>query len=202
MNQYIYGAGGHGKVVLDAMQRAMMDCSGFIDDRTLEISSGLQVYSTLDIDLTGSDIAYIHLAIGNCKTREYLAKSLERFNFFSVVHPDAVIAMTSKVGEGTLLTALSILAPDVSVGCHCIINHSAVIDHDCIIGDFVHIAPHVVLGGGVKVGKGVLVGSGAIVLPGIEIEDYAVVGAGAVVTKNVSAGKIVAGNPARVLNKF
>lgn len=200
MNQYIYGAGGHGKVVLDAMQRAMMDCSGFIDDRKLGVSSGLQVYSTLD--MADHDIAYIHLAIGNCKIREYLVKSLERFNFFSVVHPDAVIAKTSKIGEGTLLTALSIVAPDVSIGCHCIINHSAVVDHDCIIGDFVHIAPHVALGGGVKVGKGVLVGSGAIVLPGIEIEDYAIVGAGAVVTKNVSVGKTVAGNPARILNKL
>lgn len=39
-------------------------------------------------------------------------------------------------------------------------------------------------------------GAGAIILPGVIIEDYAVVGAGAVVTKNVGTGSIVAGIPA------
>lgn len=200
MNRYIYGAGGHGKVVLDAMQLGLIDCSGFIDDRDLGVHASLQVYSTLDID--GNSDAYIHLAIGNCKTREHLANILERFSFFSVVHPNAVVARTSKIGEGSFLAALSIIAPDASVGCHCIINHSAVIDHDCHVDDFVHLAPHVALGGGVKVGKGVLVGSGAIVLPGLQIGDYAVIGAGAVVTKNVTSGTTVAGNPARILNKL
>ena len=200
MNRYIYGAGGHGKVVLDAMQLGLVDCSGFIDDRAVGINAGLQVYSTSDI--VANSAAYIHLAIGNCKIRERLAQTLREFSFFSVVHPNAVVAKSSKLGEGTFLAALAIIAPDSSVGCHCIINHSAVVDHDCHVGDFVHIAPHVALGGGVKVGKGVLVGSGAIVLPGLEIGDYATIGAGSIVTKNITAGTTVAGNPARILNKL
>jgi len=200
MNRYIYGAGGHGKVVLDAMQHGLVDCSGFIDDRAVGVNAGLQVYSTSEI--VANSAAYIHLAIGNCKIRERLAQTLGEFSFFSVVHPNAVVAKSSKIGEGTFLAALAIIAPDASVGCHCIINHSAVVDHDCHVDDFVHIAPHVALGGGVKVGTGVLVGSGAIVLPGLEIGDYAIIGAGAIVTKNVTAGTTVAGNPARILNKL
>ncbi len=51
------------------------------------------------------------------------------------------------------------------------------------------------------VGRGASVGSGATILCGVKIGERAVVGAGAVVTRDVSAGTSVAGNPARVLIK-
>ena len=49
------------------------------------------------------------------------------------------------------------------------------------------------------VGRGASVGSGATILCGVTIGEYAIVGAGAVVTRDVPAGTTVAGNPARVL---
>lgn len=45
---------------------------------------------------------------------------------------------------------------------------------------------------------GASIGSGATILCGLTIGEYAIVGAGALVTKDVSAGETVAGNPARV----
>ena len=50
-----------------------------------------------------------------------------------------------------------------------------------------------------SVGRGASLGSGATILCGVTIGEYAVVGAGAVVTKDVPPGATVAGNPARVL---
>ena len=50
--------------------------------------------------------------------------------------------------------------------------------------------------------KGASIGSGATILCGVEIGENAIVGAGSVVTKNVPAGTIVAGNPARVLRRI
>lgn len=47
--------------------------------------------------------------------------------------------------------------------------------------------------------RGASVGSGATILCGIEIGEKSLIGAGAVVTKNVPAGKVVAGNPARII---
>jgi acetyltransferase-like isoleucine patch superfamily enzyme len=49
------------------------------------------------------------------------------------------------------------------------------------------------------VGRGASLGSGATILCGVTIGEYAIVGAGAVVTRDVPAGTTVAGNPARVL---
>ena len=50
-----------------------------------------------------------------------------------------------------------------------------------------------------RVRKGASIGSGATILCGIDIGEGAIVGAGSVVTKDVPAGTIVAGNPARIL---
>lgn len=47
--------------------------------------------------------------------------------------------------------------------------------------------------------RGCSIGAGACVLPGVEIGENAVVGAGAVVTKNVAADSVVVGNPARCM---
>ena len=47
------------------------------------------------------------------------------------------------------------------------------------------------------IGRNVWIGGGAILLPGITVGDNAIIGAGAVVTRDVAAGATVAGNPAR-----
>lgn len=198
MLKYIYGAGGHGRVVLNAMQVADMICEGFIDDRPISTCADLNVSLLSSIEMNKVSL---HLAIGDCKTRELIAISLENSNFYSVIHSAAIISKTAQIGLGSFFAARSIVAPDAKIGHHCIINHAAVVDHDCAVGDYCHIAPLCSLGGGVKVGKGVLIGAGAVVLPGLTIEDYAVIGAGAVVTKNVAAGMTVVGNPAKILSK-
>ncbi len=52
----------------------------------------------------------------------------------------------------------------------------------------------------VRIGADVWIGGGALILPGISIADRAIIGAGSVVTKDVAAGRTVAGNPARPLS--
>ncbi len=197
MQNYIYGAGGHGKVVLDAMLTAKLDCAGFIDDRDINEWYDLSVFHLCQ--LPTKTINFLHLAIGNNRTRELIASKLTNINYFTVRHAAAVVSPSAQIGFGTLLAAQSVVAPDAQVGNHCIINHSAVVDHDCVVGNFSHIAPQSSLGGGVRIGNGVLVGAGAVILPGLVVEDYAIIGAGAVVTKNVSAGVTVVGNPAHLI---
>ena len=197
MKSYIYGAGGQGKVVWDAMQKANLKCEGFIDDQVLNQWMDLPVFASSF--LNDIDDIELHIAIGNCKTREEVFKKFKKFKFFSIYHPDAIISSRAKIEVGTFLAAASIIGPDANVGKHTIINHHAVIDHDCSVGDFCHIAPHASLGGGVKVGQGVLIGAGAIVLPGITIADYATVGAGSIVTHDIASDITVVGNPARAV---
>ena len=197
MKNYIYGAGGHSKVVWDAMQKSNLKCEGFIDDQVLNQWMDLPVFASSFLrDINNIEL---HIAIGSCKAREEVVNKFQNLKFMSIYHPNVIISSRAKIETGTFLAAGSIIGPDAKVGKHSIINHHAVIDHDCSVGDFCHIAPHVSIGGGVKVGQGVLIGAGAIVLPGIKIANYVTVGAGSVVTNDIASGVTVVGNPARAI---
>jgi sugar O-acyltransferase (sialic acid O-acetyltransferase NeuD family) len=200
MQHYIFGAGGHGKVVLDALRVNNLNCDGFIDDKPVNICCGVPVYNILVIEPDSQK--KIHLAIGNLDIRVKLISQLKEYSFFSVQHPKAVVSSSSIVGIGSFIAATAVIAPYSYVGNHVIVNHGAIVDHDCVIGDICHIAPRAVLGGNVKIGNRVLIGSGAIILPSITIADDAIIGAGAIVTKNISTGLTVVGNPAKILNKL
>ena len=54
----------------------------------------------------------------------------------------------------------------------------------------------------VKIGKNVWIGSDCTILPGVEIGDGAVIGAGSIVTKNVPANSIAVGSPARIIKQI
>jgi len=53
----------------------------------------------------------------------------------------------------------------------------------------------------VHIGRAAFIGIGAILLPGVTVGERAVVAAGAVVTKDVEAGTIVGGSPARLIRR-
>jgi acetyltransferase-like isoleucine patch superfamily enzyme len=73
------------------------------------------------------------------------------------------------------------------------------VGHDAVIGDGCELAPGVIIGGFAMLDDYVRVGIGAVILPRKTIGKGARVGAGAVVTKDVPAGEVWVGNPARPL---
>ena len=55
---------------------------------------------------------------------------------------------------------------------------------------------------GVTIGNGVWIGNNVVILGGVNIGDKAIIGAGSVVTHDVPAYSIAAGNPARIIKTY
>lgn len=199
---YLIGAGGHAKVVLDAL---LSSGTPAYDVRVRDGAQQLQGQQLLGYSIEVPAVAaemggqFFHLAIGNGQARRRLFAELlgMKARPLSIVHATSSISRFARIGDGSFVASQSVVAASASVGRSVIINHGAIVDHDCTVGDFSHIAPNAVLGGCVAVGAGVLVGAGAKILPGVSVGDDAVIGAGAVVTANVNAGETWVGVPAR-----
>lgn len=195
----IVGAGGQGRVVLDAAQAAGMDVAGMLVDGASGTVNGVAVLGGFD-RLQG-DFLTAHsfvVAIGDQAVRRALATRLRADGVLvSVIHPNAWVSPHAVIGQGTTVSAGAVVNANAQIGDFCIINTGSSVDHDCRLADGVQICPGARLVGGVVCEEDVFVGTGAIVIPGRTIGTRTVVGAGAVVIRDLGPDLIAVGNPAR-----
>ncbi len=196
-NIILYGASGHGKVILDILQKSNIVVPYFIDDnKQLKEINGIEVKQT-DLAVKNSEYSFI-ISIGNNTIRKEIAEK-NVLSFATAIHPTAVLAKPIIIGEGSVVMANAVINANATIGKHCIINTAAVVEHDCHLGDFVHISPNATLSGTALVGEGTHIGSGAVVIPNITIGKWCTIGAGSVITKDIPDHAVVVGNPGRVI---
>ena len=204
----IWGAGGHGKVVLDIARATGLFCEiAFVDDSDSALGERLGDCDILP-SLEGFEALKARghscfvVAIGENRVRERcFQEGRDRgFDPAALIHPGAVVSTSARIGEGTVVMPRVVVNADAVIGCNCILNTGAIVEHDCNIGNHTHLAPGVVLGGGVTVEPYSLLGIGTIALPGTKIGAGAVVGAGAVILDSVPPGATSVGVPAKVLS--
>lgn len=89
----------------------------------------------------------------------------------------------------------------ITLGNHVHITHEvSFITHDGATLLFRDKTPDLEYTAPIKIGNYVYIGTRAILLPGVTIGDNCIIAAGAVVTKNVPSGSVVAGVPAKIIN--
>jgi acetyltransferase-like isoleucine patch superfamily enzyme len=121
---------------------------------------------------------------------------------------------SNHIGDNVSIGTLSVIEHHVHIGNNVRIHTQAFIPEFSVLEEGCWIGPNVVLTNakyplspGVKeslagpiIRKGAKIGANATLLPGVEVGENAIVGAGAVVVHDVPTGAVVVGNPARVIN--
>lgn len=214
----IVGGGGLGREVLDIVE-AINSCSptwdflGFVADGSAdhELLAGrgapfLGAIAELDpggaITRANSDDLRYVIGIGSGVARRSIDQRLSRAGLEPAVleHPAASAGSEVTLGPGTVVMAGARVTTNVYLGRHVVLNLNSTIGHDCRLGDYVTLSPGVNLSGRVCLEEAVTCGTGSVVLPGITIGHDAVVGAGAVVTRDCPPQCTVVGVPARELS--
>ncbi len=193
----LFGASGHGKVIIDILQSNSFPIELVLDDHPKTATLlGVPVLRASNFDFT--KMQNMIISIGNNKIRKTISEKF-KVNYINAIHPTVILSKNSTIGLGTVVMAGVIVNADASIGNHCILNTGAIIEHDCCIDNYVHVSPGVSLAGNVTIGEGSHIGIGACVLQGVKIGKWVTIGAGAVVLNDVPDYAIAVGNPVRII---
>lgn len=193
---YLYGAGGHAKVIADILECCGKTVAGIFDDNPAKT-----IWNFTRLNFPGPFIFssdQLILSIGSNLIRKEISMKVGA-NYYTAIHPSAIISGHSSIAEGSVVMGGVLINADTNIGKHCIINSHASVDHDCLLQNFVHISPNATLCGGIFVGECSHIGTGAIIIPGKKIGANTTIGAGAVVISDIPDNVVAVGNPARII---
>lgn len=203
----IFGSSGQAREVLDIAELLGYEEIFFIDASEGEEGiSGIRIINEDNIDAMNKISNFI-IGVGDGHIRNRIYDKFPKLNYVNIIHPSVLFGRNQKnlidKTIGNIICAGVCLTNNTAFGNFNLVNINATVSHDCIIESFVTISPGVNISGNVHIKDCSFIGVGAKILPGksidekLVVEKNAVIGAGAVVVKNVAVNTVVKGIPAK-----
>lgn len=207
----IIGAGGIGKETAFLIEQ-INECKhqweivGFVDDN-IEIQNrvinGYKVLGSIEQIKYFEDI-YVVCAISNYEIKKKIVNKMKSYNirFANIIHPSVCISDTNAIGEGVIIYPGVIMTTNIRLGSHVIISPKCGIGHETIIEDYVSLLWNVNISGNDLLKEGCMLGSGCTVIQNKKVGKETIVGAGAVVIKDLPDRCTAVGIPAKPIKYF
>lgn len=206
-NILIVGAGGFGREVAWLIEKInerkpTWNILGFIDDCEENLGKAVGNYKVVGNcnDILQYPDAYVVCTIGAAMTRKKVIEKIKQINpdiqFATLIDPDIRLCDRVQIGEGTVICTGTIITTDIKIGNHVIVNLACTVGHDAVIDDFVTLYPTVNVSGNTILNSCVEMGTGSQIIQGKNVGEYTIVGAGAVVIKDLPEKCVAVGMPA------
>ena len=189
----------------------VFDFKGYISEKEKEVGTEIYGSPVIASDEKFEDFSKNYDVLGvviphsNTKIKGKIInriKSINNLVFPNLIHPLAGFEKECvSLGVGNIITAGVEFTTGVTIGDFNLLNLSCTIGHQTVIENYCTILPLVAISGGVKIYDGAFIGTGAKILQYKIIGEYSIIGAGAVVIKDVEPYSTEVGVPAKCIKK-
>lgn len=209
-NIVIVGSGGFAKEVaflIDQINEVneTWNLLGFIDANVGQSNGKYSVFNNDEWLVSTTDQVNVVFGVGNPALLKKLVKKFSvnsSIEYPNLIHPNVIKDSNRiSIGVGNVVCASNTFTTDIKIGNFNVFNIDCTVGHDTIIGDYNIINPSVNISGGVQVGNEVLLGTNSIVLQYKQICSKSIIGAGALITKDVLIPGTYIGSPAKKIVK-
>lgn len=208
MKSVIIGAGTYGEVYLAYLQEAGVDIVGFLDDNPKSDNiCNVPVLGMIDAlpELKCKyGIEAVYCSIGNNNLRVKFLSYAKKLGYKTpnYIHPSVIVSPNVTIGEGVYILLGTTIMPYTIIKNYVMISMGVHLAHHSILEDGVFLSTGCNFGASITAKKYAYCGISSTIMTGVkELGENCLVGAGAVVVKDVEANTVVAGVPAKVLRK-
>jgi sugar O-acyltransferase (sialic acid O-acetyltransferase NeuD family) len=188
MKKVLIGDGGHAREVMAQMGVKLLR---FVDDQYVNDD-------TLPLSQLDPTKHAVMVAVADSKDRYDIIQRLPKeTQFFTFIHPTALLMDNIEIGEGSFIGAYSIITTNVKIGKHSILNRGNHIGHDCRIGNYFSAMPGSIVSGNVTIYDMVYMGNNSSIREKLSVHSMVTIGMNSGVVKNIEEPGVYVGTPSK-----